>query len=158
MTAKKKYQLTTEGKKELEKELEERTTTIRRKLQDELDSEISDGDITENTSYYRVQEEIASNEKRVEELEDILKNAEVIEDIPDEKDVKKAQIGTSVTLKVRENEVTYHLVGSTEADPSENKITIDSPLGTALNGKRIGETAKVKTPVGIQEYDIVSIE
>lgn len=158
MTAKKKYQLTSEGTKELEKELKERTTSIRRKLQDELDSEINDGDITENTSYYRVQEEIASNEKRVEEIQDILKNAEIIKDIPDEKNVKQAQIGASVTLKVKENEVTYQIVGSTEADPTTNKITIDSPLGSALDGKRAGETAKVKTPVGTKEYLIVSIE
>lgn len=157
MTAKKTYQLTKDGLRDIEKELEERKTEIRKRLQDELDSEISDGDITENTSYYRVQEEIASNEKQIEELEDILKNSELVEDAPDG-NVKTAQIGISVTLKVKGNEVTYHLVGSTEADPTENKISVDSPLGSALQGKKVGEKAQVKTPVGTKEYEITSIE
>ena len=152
-----KYQITKEGLKELEKELKERTTTIRKDLQDQLDEESGEGDISENAGYYRVQEEMGSNEKRIEEIQNILKNATVVKDAA-QNGQSTAQIGNSVTLKVRDKEIVYHIAGSTEADPTKNKISVDSPLGKALVGKKIGESASVKTPMGTQKYEITAIE
>ena len=157
MVKKKKFQITKEGLKELEKELKERTSIIRKALQDQLDEEIGEGDISENAGYYRVQEEIASNDKRIEEIQDIIKNADIIKDKPKGAQ-NTAQIGNSVTLKVRDKEIVYHIKGSTEADPAKNKVSVDSPLGKALVGRKIGEKATVKTPMGDQKYEVVSIE
>lgn len=156
MKSKKSYQLTKEGLEELKKELKERATVTRKRLQDELDDEIREGDISENTSYYRVQEEIGSNQKRIEEIEDILRNAEMI-DSPKAGSTKSVGIGTSVTINVKGREIIYQVVGSTEADPTENKVSIDSPLGKALVGKKVGDAATVKTPLGDQKYDIIAI-
>ena len=141
MPRKKEIQLTKEGLEELEKELKERTDVTRKSLQDELDDEISEGDISENTSYYRVQEEIGSNQKRIEEIQDIIKSADIIDETTQKGKKGTVQIGSSVTLKVREREITYEIVGSTEADPTKNKVSVDSPLGKALIGKKVGNNA-----------------
>lgn len=155
MAKRKHYQLTKEGLENLKKELKERTDVIRKNLQDQLDADMQEGDISENTSYYRVQEEIASNERRIGELQTIIANAVTVNGDPGDTDT--VDIGNSVTIKVRDREITYHIVGSTEADPAQNKVSVDSPLGRALIGKKIGENAVVKTPLGSQSYDIIRI-
>lgn len=157
MARKKKLQLTKEGLEQLRKELKDRQTVIRKKLQDQLDEDISEGDLTENTSYYRVQEEIGSNEKRIDELQNMIHNATIVkEDEKNKPDV--VQIGNSVTLEVHGKQVSYQVVGSTEANPTKNKVSVDSPLGKALLGKKVGEEAVVKTPLGAQKYAILSVD
>ncbi len=152
----KKLKLTQTGLELLENELKERVEITRRKLQDDLDAEMGEGDLSENTSYYRVQDEIASNERRIEELKDMISNAIILED-NDGSDITHASIGSTVTIKVKDREVTYTIVGSTEADPTQNKISVDSPFGKALIGKKVGEKAVVRTPAGEQQYDIIRI-
>jgi transcription elongation factor GreA len=156
MSTSTKLQLTPEGLEQLEKELKERIEVTRKKLQDDLDSELGDGDLSENTSYYRVQEEIGSNQRRIEEIQSIISRASLTQG-SECKTGDGATIGCSVTIRVRDRELTYAIVGSTEADPSQNKISVDSPLGKALVGKKKGEKASVKTPVGNQEYEIIAI-
>ena len=158
MTKNKPLQLTKEGLEELEKELKDRSEVKRKQLQDELDNELREGDITENTSYYRVQEEIGSNEKRIEELQDILNNAQIVDEKTPSGKKGSIKIGSTVTIKVGNKDVKYEVVGSTEADPTKNKISVDSPLGKALVGKTVGEEATVKTPLGNQKYAIIAIE
>ena len=158
MAHKKQYTLTKNGLEDLKKELKECKTVTKKNLQDQLDTELSEGDISENTSYYRVQDDIGSNDKRIEELESIIQNAQVVEDSDTEDSSNDSvDIGTKVTIKAKAKEITYHVVGSTEADPTKNKISVDSPLGKALVGKKVGEQASVKTPLGAQSYDIISI-
>lgn len=152
----KKLQLTTEGLEQLQKELTERIEVTRKQLQDDLDSELADGDISENTSYYRVQDEIGSNEKRIEEIQRLISKSVMVENASCEKG-GKVTVGCTVTIKVKGREVKYSVVGSTEADPLQNKVSVDSPLGKALVGKKTGEKATVKTPAGSQEYDIIAI-
>ena len=156
MSKPKKLQLTPEGLEQLKNELKERIEVTRKKLQDDLDAELGDGDISENTSYYRVQDEIGSNERRIEEIQSMISKATLVENSACEIG-GSASIGCTVTIKVKNRDIKYSIVGSTEADPSQNKISIDSPLGKALNGKKAGEKATVKTPVGNQEYDIIAI-
>lgn len=158
MAKKKQYTLTKKGLDDLKKELDDRINVTRKELQDQLDTELSEGDVSENSSYYRVQDDIGSNEKRIEELEDIIRDAKVVENGNGTTgNNAKIGVGTKVTIKAKSKEITYHVVGSTEADPTKNKISVDSPLGKALVGKKVGEQASVKTPLGTQSYDIISI-
>jgi len=157
MVQKKAYTITKEGLKELQKELKERKGKIKKHLQDQLDSEIGEGDISENSGYYRVQDDIASNNKRIGEIETIIENAEIVDGESKNGSSAGVDIGSSVTLKVNNHEITYEVVGSTEADPKKNKISVDSPFGKALLGKKPGDCAVVKTPIGTQKYDIITV-
>ncbi len=152
---KEKKEITRDGMQKLEKELEERRTTIKRDLQNELDEELRAGDISENTSYYRVQEEIASNDKRIQELEEIIANAVVVDKKNGDTD---AGIGSTVTISRDGTEISYQIVGATEADPTENKISIDSPIGAALANAEEGKSVTVQTPAGPIKYDIIKVE
>lgn len=150
--------MTKGGIADLQKELDERTSTIRKQLQDDLDEMLSTGDLSENASYYNIQEEIASNDKRIQELTEILEQVIVAtEDGTGDKN-GKADIGNSIIIEVNGKKVTYELVGTTEADPKKNRISIDSPIGKALLGKKPGDTATVKTPLGDQKYAILSVK
>ncbi len=154
----KKFKVTKDGLEELKKELKERKTEIRKNLQDQLNADIEEGDISENTSYYRVQEEIGSNDKRIEELEELIKNAVVVEENGDSCGGKqKIDIGCTVEAKVKGKKMKFNLVGATEADPSENKISIESPIGKALQGQIEGDKVDVKTPNGSVTYDIIKV-
>lgn len=154
MSKSKKFEITEKGLQELKDELKDRTTTIRRNLQDQLDVEINSSDISENSNYYRLQDEIASNDKRAEELEELIKNAVVVETNGAN---GKIDIGSTVILNINGKEITYSIVGATEADPTKNKISIDSPIGAALRGKKTGNQVEVKTPIGTQKYDIIKV-
>jgi transcription elongation factor GreA len=154
---KKKNAITKEGLEKLKEELKNRKTKIKKELQDELDEELRAGDISENTSYYRVQEEIASNDKRIEELEELIKNAEVV-DKPQKGSSGGANIGSTITVKRNGNKIKYTLVGATEADPTENKISVESPIGSQLTSVKTGDTVKIQTPSGPIKYDIIHVD
>lgn len=150
----KNNQITKEGLDELKQELKEKLED-RARLRDQMDNEIGAGDI--KASLYRTQEEIAGNEKRINELNELIKNAEVVENNSCNVDNCTAEVGRTVTLKRGEKELVYKLVGGTEADPTQNKVSIESPIGSALDGKKTGEKVKVNTPLGPIEYDIISV-
>lgn len=153
----KKFEITKKGLKKLQKELEERKNIIRRELQDQLDEEITAGDISENTSYYRVQEEIGSNQRRIDELEDLVKKAVVAKDNDNADKNDSVVVGSTVTLNKDGTDITYKIVGATEADPTKNKISIESPIGTALADKKVGNQITVNTPMGPIKYGIMYI-
>ncbi len=157
MAKAKEIQLTKKGLEELQKELDERRTVIKKQLQDELDDYLADGDITENQGYYRVQDEIASNDKRIEEIEELIENAVVVKENECGSDSCKIGIGNTVVLKKDGKETKFTLVGATEADTAQNKISIESPIGMALAGKKKGDQVTVRTPMGSQKYDIIDI-
>ena len=148
---KKTYHITQEGKLELENELEElkgRRSLIAEKIANARDY----GDLSENSEYDSAREEQGLVESRVSEIEDILQNADII------KPTKSStiRVGSTVVLK-NGSEVTYRIVGPVEADPLEGKISNESPIGSALMGKKEGDAVTITTPKGEISYEIVKI-
>jgi transcription elongation factor GreA len=149
---KKHYQITNEGKKELEKELV--TLKARRGAVAEKISEARDfGDLSENAEYDAAREEQGLLETRIAEIEDIVNNADII------KASRKQTIdlGSRVELKTGGKAVNYIIVGPVEANPLEGKISNESPIGVALFGKKVGDSAVITTPKGSVTYKIAQI-
>ena len=149
---KKLYQITDEGKAELEAELAElkgRRGAIADKIAEARDY----GDLSENAEYDAAREEQGLVESRIAEIEDILLNAELIKAGKG----SKVSLGSKVELKTGKKTVNYTVVGPVEADPLEGKISNESPIGVALMGKKVGDTVTITTPKGEVTYEIVSI-
>lgn len=149
---KKVYQLTKDGKAELEREL----ATIKGRrgaVADKIATAREFGDLSENAEYDAAREEQAGDESRIGEIEDILRNAEVI----GTKRGSSVTIGTKVTLTSGKKTYEYTVVGPVEADPLHGRISNESPLGVALLGKKVGETAEITTPKGTTTYEISSV-
>lgn len=152
----KQVQLTKEGFKSLQKELDELVNEKRPKLVERLANARSQGDLTENSDYSNAKEELEFLDGRIDELEAVLKNAEIVKN-----GVSKnggVSVGTKITVKVNGEKHVYEMVGEWEADPVNKKISPESPLGQALVGKRVGEKAEVKAPAGKVTYEILAIE
>ncbi len=146
---KKQYQLTEEGRQELIAELEGlkgRRGEIAEKIADAR----SLGDLSENADYDAARDEQGQAETRIAEIEDILLNAEIISGGKG----SKVAVGSKVTLKFGTKTVSYQIVGPVEADPLEGKISNESPLGSALLGKKAGESVEIETPKGKTKYTI----
>ncbi len=153
----KKVLLTSEGLKKLQDELDNLKNVRRKENTAALKVAKSFGDLSENSEYDEAKNEQAEIEARILEIENMLKNAEIIDEDDVVTDV--ASIGSKVTVKdLEDNDVTeYFIVGSTEADPMKGKISDESPVGSALLGHKIGETVSVEAPMGIIKYEIVNI-
>lgn len=149
---KKTYQITDEGKKELELELEE-LKSRRGSIADKIAEARDFGDLSENAEYDSAREEQGLVESRIAEIEDILLNAELIKAGKSSKVI----LGSKVELKTGKKSVTYTIVGPVEADPLEGKISNESPIGEALMGKKVGDAITITTPKGEISYEIVSI-
>jgi transcription elongation factor GreA len=149
---KKMYQITDEGKKELEAELAE-LVGRRGAIADKIAEARDFGDLSENAEYDSAREEQGLVESRVAEIEDILLNAELIKAVKSSKVI----LGSKVELKNGKKTTTYSVVGPVEADPLEGKISNESPLGEALMGKKVGESATISTQKGDVTYEIVAI-
>lgn len=150
---KKQFQITTEGKKELEAELGQlkaRRGDIAEKIAEARDY----GDLSENAEYDAAREEQGLVESRIAEIEDILMNAELIKG----GSKTKVGLGSTVELKTGTKTVTYTVVGPVEANPLEGKISNESPIGEALFGKKVGDTATIATPKGEVAYEIAAIK
>ena len=148
--AEKKHILTYEGLKKLEDELHDLKVNQRREIAQKIKEAREQGDLSENAEYDAAKDEQRDIEARIEELENLLKNAEVV--VEDEVDLDIINIGCSVMLYDKEfnEEVEFRIVGSTEANSLEGKISNESPVGRALIGKRVGEDVEVETQVGVQ--------
>lgn len=157
MSSQKKIVLTSEGLAKLEAELNERVTIKRTEIAEKLKVALSFGDLSENSEYDEAKNEQAMNESRITALTAMLKNAEVLDE--DEIDANKVNIGCTVKVidKEFDEEVEYSIVGSTEADPGDFKISDESPLGRALMGRHVGDICEVHAPVGILYFEIVDI-
>jgi transcription elongation factor GreA len=149
--------LTYEGLKKLEEELEFLKGAKRREVAERIKQALSFGDISENSEYDEAKNEQAQMEGRIVQLENMLKNARVIDE--DEVSTEQVSLGAKVKLYDEEfdEEVVYQIVGSTEADPSKFKISNESPVGKALMGKRVGEIAEVAAPDGTIRFKILTI-
>lgn len=152
---KKAYQLTADGKKELEQELQElkaRRGIVAQKIADARDF----GDLSENAEWDAARDEQAQVETRIAEIEDILMNATIIK----AKNNTIVEVGNVVVLKGAKNgkTVEYTIVGSVEADPLEGKISDESPIGRALLDKKVGAEVTIKTPGGEVSYTVEEIK
>ena len=149
--------LTYEGLEKLEKELEYLKTTKRKEVAETIKQAMAFGDLSENAEYDEAKNEQAQMEMRIVQIENLLKNAKVIDD--DEVDTTAVSVGVKVRVKNMNDKIEseYTIVGSTEADPSEFKISDESPVGSALLGKKVGQVAEVEVPVGLIKFKILSI-
>jgi transcription elongation factor GreA len=154
----KKTILTYAGLKKLEEELETLKVVKRKEVAGKIKEAREQGDLSENAEYDAAKDEQRDIETRIDELEKLLKNAEVV--VEEEVDLKKINIGCTVLVYDKEfdEEVEFSIVGSTEANSLAGKISNESLVGQALLGKKIGNKVKVETPAGIMEYKVLKIE
>lgn len=152
--------VTKEGLKKLQDELEELKGSKRKEVAERLKEAISYGDLSENSEYQEAKTEQAFIEGRILELEQMIKNAKIISGSKTSSKGKDIQIGTTVTIRNKtdgDDPVEYTIVGSTEADPLEHKISNESPVGRALLGRKKGDVVDVKTPAGPYKYEVVKV-
>lgn len=150
--------VTKEGLKRLKEELENLKNVRRKEVAQRLKEAISYGDLSENSEYEEAKNEQAFVEGRILELERKVKNAKIISEHDAKKSGKEVNIGSTVTIAEKGKDAeTYTIVGATEADPFEQKISNESPVGRALLGHRKGESITVPTPSGMVEYEIVKV-
>ena len=154
----KKNILTYEGLKKYEDELENLKVVKRQEVAQKIKEARAQGDLSENAEYDAAKDEQRDIEARIDEMEKILKNAEVI--VEDEVDLDKINIGCQVKiLDIEMNqELDYKIVGSTEANSLKGKISNESPVGRALIGAKTGDIVRVETPGGELEYQVLEIQ
>lgn len=152
----KKIYLTKEGLGELKKEYEELSKVKRPDVLARVSQARSMGDLSENAEYVAAREELSFIDGRIDELEELIKQAVLIQ----ESHVKGGQVvklGSTVTVNVKGKKEIFTVVGEWEADPKDKKISHESPLGKALIGKKVGEKIEVEAPAGKLGYTIVSV-
>lgn len=156
--AEKKHILTYEGLKKLEDELQDLKVNRRKEIAQKIKEAREQGDLSENAEYDAAKDEQRDIEARIEELEKLLKNAEVV--VEDEVNLDKINVGCVVKVYDREfeEEMEFQLVGSTEANSLQNKISNESPVGRALIGKKVGDVVDVETQAGVIQYEVLDIK
>ncbi len=154
----KKNLLTYEGLKKLEDELQDLKVVQRKAIAQKIKEAREQGDLSENAEYDAAKDEQRDIEARIEQIEKILKNAEVV--VEDEVDLDKISVGCVVkVLDVEfDEEEEFKLVGSSEANSLNGKISNESPVGKALIGARVGDTIQVETQAGTIEYKVLEIQ
>ena len=154
----KKNLLTYAGLKALEDEMHDLKVVRRKEVAGKIKEAREQGDLSENAEYDAAKDEQRDIEARIEEIEKILKNAEVV--VEDDVDLDKINVGCTVKLydEEFEEEIAYQIVGSTEANSLMGKISNESPVGKALIGASIGQEIEVETQVGICKYRVLGIQ
>ncbi|HIS29305.1 MAG TPA: transcription elongation factor GreA [Candidatus Avamphibacillus intestinigallinarum] len=158
MAIEKSYYMTEDGKKKLEEELEYLKTDRRQEVVERIKVARDFGDLSENSEYDAAKDEQAFVETRIVQVEQMIRNAVIIEN--DNQNPNVVGLGKSVTFKELpdEDEETYLIVGSAEADPFEGKISNDSPMAKAMIGKEVGDVVNVPTPGGEFEVEILKVD
>lgn len=156
--AEKKHILTYAGLKQYEDELQNLKVNRRQEIAQKIKEAREQGDLSENAEYDAAKDEQRDIELRIEELEKLLKNAEVVDE--DEIDLDKISIGCKVTVYDAEfdEEMEFKIVGSTEANSRQGKISNESPVGKALLGKSVGDVVDVETLAGVMQYKVLEIQ
>ena len=156
--ADKKHILTYAGLKQYEDELQNLKVVRRKEVAQKIKEAREQGDLSENAEYDAAKDEQRDIELRIEELEKLLKNAEVV--VEDEIDLEKISVGCQVkVLEMDEDEeMEFRIVGSTEANSLQNKISNEAPVGRALIGKSVGDVVDVETQAGIIQYKVLEIQ
>ena len=157
MSQTKKNIMTYEGIKKLEEELEYLKTVRRKEITEKIKVALGYGDLSENSEYDEAKNDQAFNEGRIIQLENLLKNAVVVDE--SEIPTDKVSVGSIVRVMDYEfdEEVEYAIVGSAEADPMNFKISNESPVGSALLGKKVGDVVEVTVPSGVSKFEILEI-
>lgn len=148
---------TQEGLKKIEDEIEFYKTVRRKEVAERIKVALGYGDLSENSEYDEAKNEQAHVEERIAKLEMMVRNARIIE----EEDLNKDMVNVGSFVKIKDISSgdidEYSIVGSAEADPLEGKISNESPVGSALIGKKLGEIAEVEAPMGLIRYEVVEI-
>ena len=154
----KKNLLTYAGLKKLEEELHDLKVVRRKEVAEKIKEAREQGDLSENAEYDAARDEQRDIEARIEEIEKILKNAEIV--VEDEVDLDKISVGCKVKVYDYEfdEEIEFKIVGSSEANSLQGKISNESPVGKALIGAHKGETVDVEMPSGIMQYKVLEIQ
>ena len=157
MSQAKKFIMTYEGVKKLEEELEYLKTVKRKEITEKIKVALGYGDLSENSEYDEAKNDQAFTEGRIIQLENMLKNAVVV----DESEIPKDKVSVGSIVKVMDyefdEEVEYTRVGSAEADPMNFKISNESPVGSALLGKKVGDVVEVAVPSGVSKFEVLEI-
>lgn len=151
----KKIYLTKEGLTELKKEYDELINTKRPDVLSRVSQARNMGDLAENAEYVAAREELSFIDGRIDELEELLKQAVIIRD--SRSSSHSVKLGSTVTVHAKGKKETFTVVGEWEADPKEKKISHESPLGKALIGRKVGENVEVDAPAGKIKYTIISV-
>ena len=152
-----KVLLTYDRMQQMEAELTDLKTNKRKEIAQKIKEARAQGDLSENAEYDAAKEQQGEIETRIAELEKLLRNAEIIDE--DNLNSEQVQLGNRVRLYdcEFEEEIEYTIVGSTEADPMEGRISNESPVGQALIGAEVGQTVDVQTPMGTSSYKVLEI-
>jgi len=157
MSEVRKYIMTYQGVKKLEEELEFLKTVKRKDITEKIKVALGYGDLSENSEYDEAKNEQAFTEGRILQLENMLKNASVV----DESDIPNGTVAVGTIVKVKDyefdEEVEYTIVGSAEADPMNFKISNECPVGSKLIGKKIGDVVEVVVPEGVNKFKVLDI-
>ena len=147
-------QVTKEGLIILQNELKDLQDNKKPKAINRLQKARNMGDLSENSEYTAAKDELAIIEDRIFEIQETLKNAEVVEDHHNNHEVS---LGSHVTVSTNGIESSFHIVGEYEADPATNKLSTTSPIGKALLGKKAGDIVEIEVPAGTTQYKILKI-
>ena len=156
--ADKRVMLTEEGLKKLEEKLENLKSVRRIEVAERIKQAIDFGDISENSEYEDAKNEQAFIEGEIMTLEKMLRNSDLIKD--DDKSIDEVRLGNTVVIRDLEfdEDLEYTIVGSAEADPTDMKISNESPVGEAIMGQKVGSTVEVHVPAGVLKYEIIEIK
>lgn len=157
MNSKKTIYVTKQGLEELKSELHDLEKVKRPQVLDRVSQARAMGDLSENSEYTAAREELSLIDGRIEELADMLKRVEIINEEMASKAKGAVQLGSTVTVKINGKKEVFEVVGEWEADPQEKKISHESPLGKALLGKGVNDKIEVEAPAGKILYHIVDI-
>lgn len=149
--------LTREGYDKINEEYEQLISVTRKEIAERIKEARDFGDISENAEYDAAKNEQAEIEERIQKLEALIRNATIIDDTSDRKGI--VDVGDTVVLRQvgQKKEIKYQIVGSTEADPFEGKISNESVVGAALLGKKVGDKVEVEVPTGKKKYEIIQL-
>ncbi len=148
--------ISAEGLEKLKEELEYRKTALRKQISNEIAVAKEQGDLSENFEYQDAKERQGSNEVRIGQLEQEILNSVVVESKSGETEIS---LGSTFKVEIDDGKTqSFELVGSTEADPMQGKISNESPIGNAFLGKKVGDIVEVDVPSGTKQYKILSIE
>ena len=157
MSQTKKFIMTYEGVKKLEEELEYLKTVKRKEITEKIKVALGYGDLSENSEYDEAKNDQAFTEGRILQLENMLKNAQVV----DESEIPSDTVSVGSVVKLMDydfdEEVEYTIVGSAEADPMNFKISNELPVGEALLGKKVGDVVEVTVPEGVSKFEVLGI-
>jgi transcription elongation factor GreA len=150
-----KIQLTKDGVQKLEQELKQLVDVKRADLKETIEEMRKRGDLSENDGYTLALEQFEANEKRIAEIQDMLESAEIV--AISKKD-GVVTLGSKVTIENNGTKSIFTIVGDSEADPLQNKVSIKSPIGSALIDRKVGEVVSIELPKGTTDYKIVAID